>query len=271
MQETAFDASAAAGYDMDRYNRMARLWLVRESGIEYVHPLHYNDSVVVKTWVADFRRVSSRRVYEFYRLPPNSQNKAGPQDGQLAARAYTDWAFINTSRERPAPIPSELIADFFPEGVPQSFPARAPFPSAPTPPPGVYKTQLKVAFNDIDGMHHVNNAAYLNYVTECGMRVIAYYGWPWERMTQAGFGIYIRQNNIQYLRPAVLGEILEVSTWASDVRRATGTRHYAIRRASDNELLARVSTFSVWVNLETGAPIRIPKDFLADFQDNIVA
>ena len=133
MQESAFDASTAAGYDLERYNAMQRLWLVRETGIEYPCPLHYDDRVAVKTWVADFRRVSSRRAYEFYRLPPEGLSNPARQDGQLAARAFTDWAFIDTARERPAAIPEELVAAFYPEGAPAKFPPRESFPEAPPP------------------------------------------------------------------------------------------------------------------------------------------
>ena len=270
MQETAFDASAAAGYDLERYKAMERLWLVRESGIKYLQPLLYNDRVVVKTWVADFRRVSSRRVYEFYRLSLADEQHVPPEDGQLAASAYTDWAFIDTARDRPTAIPAALIADFNPEGLPQVFPARDPFPKIPPPPPGVFKTQHKVTFNDIDGMRHVNNAAYSNYVTECGMQVIAEYGWPWKRMLEAGFGIYLRRNQIQYLSPAFPDDVIEISTWASDVRRSTAKRHYTLKRKSDSFALAHVSTLSVWVNVETGKPIRIPESFIKDFKPNIV-
>jgi len=40
MQEAAFDASATAGYDLARYQAMGRYWLVRETDVEYLHPLH---------------------------------------------------------------------------------------------------------------------------------------------------------------------------------------------------------------------------------------
>ena len=62
MQETAFDASAAVGYDVARYEAIGRQWLVRETDITYLRPLVYGDTVIVKTWVADFRRVRSRRT-----------------------------------------------------------------------------------------------------------------------------------------------------------------------------------------------------------------
>jgi acyl-CoA thioester hydrolase len=62
MQETAFDASAAAGYDVNRCARLQRHWLIRESQVEYLLPLRYNQRVDVTTWIADFRRVTSRRL-----------------------------------------------------------------------------------------------------------------------------------------------------------------------------------------------------------------
>src|SRR5512147_1493175 len=65
MQETAFDASAAAGYDNARYEEIQRTWLIRESRVEYLTPLQYNDVVNVTTWIGDFKRASSRRMYEF--------------------------------------------------------------------------------------------------------------------------------------------------------------------------------------------------------------
>ncbi len=43
MQETAFDASASAGYDVERYHEINRTWLVRESDITYLVPLSYGD------------------------------------------------------------------------------------------------------------------------------------------------------------------------------------------------------------------------------------
>ena len=45
MQEAAFDASAAAGYDVARYEKMNRAWLVRETDITYLLPLVHGDSV----------------------------------------------------------------------------------------------------------------------------------------------------------------------------------------------------------------------------------
>lgn len=259
MQETAFDASAAAGYDMPRYDQMQRHWLIRESQVEYLLPLRYNQHVAVSTWIADFRRVTSRRAYEFRLV----------ETGELAARAFTDWVFLDTSSDRPASIPHTLVADFFPEGVPAHFHARQPFPISPPLPPGAYKMRRLVSWQDIDALHHVNNAVYMDYTNECGFQVCTAFHWPWQRMVEQGFAIFLRQARLQYLRPAVLGDELEITTWVSDVRRVTSGRHYTIHRAGDGVLLAQAYTLGVWVDLHTGQPLRIPQQMLDDFALNI--
>jgi acyl-CoA thioester hydrolase len=259
MQETAFDASAAAGYDMERYNLMERHWLIRESNIEFLRPLVYNDRVQVKTWIADFRRMTSRRLYEFRK----------PGANEPSAQAYTDWVFLDTHSLRPAAIPESLARAFFPEGVPQSFPPRQPFPKAPPPPPDTFKMLQPVAWNDIDSMQHVNNAVYLNYITECGMQALAACGWPWQRLSDLGIGVYLRRMQIKYSQPAMLGDELEITSWISDVRRATAKRHYTIRRAKDDALITQAQSLSVWVDTASGFPVRIPRDMLADLSPSI--
>ncbi len=259
MQETAFDASAAAGYDLERYDTMRRHWLIRETSIEFMRPLRYNDQVEVTTWIADFRRASSRRSYEFH--------EAG--SGELVACAYTDWVFLDTDANRPAGIPQTLVDDFFPEGAPKTFPSRQPYPTPPPPPPGAYTMRRRVAWHDIDSMQHVNNAVYMVYAGECGFQATAAFGWPWERLVESGIAIFIHHAQIQYLQPALPEDELEISTWVYNVRRATATRHYTIRRAGDGVLLAQVNNLSAWVDPASGKPVRIPAEMLADFAPQV--
>jgi acyl-CoA thioester hydrolase len=268
MQEAAFDATAAAGYDLARYEAMGRYWLARETDIEYLRPLRYGNSVQVKTWVADFRRVRSLRAYEFRRVDPSTRLRAGSEE--LVARAHTDWVLLDSATLRPTPIPQELKAAFFPEGLPEPAPSRPRFPSAPPPPPGVFQLRRRVEWRDIDPAQHVNNAVYLSYLEDCGVQVAAAHGWPMSRVQAEGFAIVARRHRIEYRQPAVLDDELELATWISDVKRATVVRHYTVTRVDDGALLARARTLWVWVDLKTERPIRIPSAFLADFAPNIV-
>jgi acyl-CoA thioester hydrolase len=259
MQETAFDASAAAGYDMQRYDEIQHHWLIRESQVEFLQPVRYDQHVAVTTWIADFRRVTSLRAYEFRLV----------ETGELVARAFTDWVYLDTQRKRPASIPAALVQAFYPEGAPTDFEPRRPFPASPPPPPEVYRMQRQVKWQDIDALQHVNNAVYMDYVNECSLQVCNAHGWPWQRMVDESFAVYLRQARLQYLQPAVLGDELEVATWVSEVRRASSSRHYTLKRCSDGALLAQAYLLSAWVDLQTGLPIRIPQHMLADFSQNI--
>ncbi len=261
MQETAFDASAAAGYDTARYEAMGRIWLIRETDITYLKPLTIGDSAVVKTWVADFRRVRSRRAYEVRR----------EGTGDVVAQAHTDWVFLDSASQRPVTVPEELRRAFFPEGMPADAPRREPFPEAPPPPPGNFTMRRQVEWRHIDPAKHVNNAMYMAYIEDCGVQVAAAHGWPMTRMMEEGFGIVARRYRIEYRQPAVMDDELEVDTWISDVKRATAVRHYTIVRATDRALLARAHVLWVWVNLASGRPMRIPAGFIDDFSANIAA
>jgi acyl-CoA thioester hydrolase len=190
--------------------------------------------------------------------------------GELSARAYTDWVFIDAGTRRPAPIPREVVAALFPNGAPSVL-RRQAFPAPPPPPAGVFTVRRRVEWRDVDAVGMVNNPNYLAYVAEAGFAVSEAHGWPHQRMEAAGFGILARRHHIEYRQPAAYGDELAITTWASAMRAASGTRHYQITRASGDGLVARVHSQYVWVDRRTLKPIRIPADFLADFAPNIVS
>lgn len=261
MQEAAFDASAAAGYDFARYQALGRRWLTRRTDIEYLRPLHYGDSVEVRTWVMDFHRVRSRRAYEMRALA----------SGELVARAVTDWVYVDAATGQPVRVPAEMAAAFLGDEPPANIPPRQPFPEPAPAPPGLFRIRRRVSWTDIDTAQHVNNIMYMVYVEACGMEVLAAHGWSVPRMTAEGFGMVLRQHQIEYLQPALLGDEIEIATWVSEVKRASATRHYLLTRVADGARLARVNTMAVWVDLATGRPIRIPAQFAIDLAPNIAS
>jgi acyl-CoA thioester hydrolase len=239
---------------------MGHLWLAYETAIEYLHPVVYGDTIEVKTWVGDFRRVRSRRMYEF--------RKAG--EDTLVARANTDWVYLEAGTERPAVVPPEMIAAFVPEGLGDNAPSRSRFPTPPPPPPNVYTLRRRVEWRDIDTANHVNNAVYFSYIEDCGMQVADHYGWPLSRSQAAGWAAVAREHHIEYKQPALLDDELEISTWVAPNGRISADRFYNITRPRDGLQLAQARTRWVWIDLQTGRPIRIPTDFVNDFAENIV-
>ncbi|MEX0718677.1 MAG: acyl-CoA thioesterase [Planctomycetaceae bacterium] len=102
MQDAAVAHSAAQGWPGERYRRERCAWVVRTHAIEYRGQAFAGDEIVVKTWVANFRKVTSLRKYRIERVA----------DGALLALAETDWAFLGTERGLPQRIPAELAASF---------------------------------------------------------------------------------------------------------------------------------------------------------------
>ena len=256
MLEAGLDASAAAGYDLNRYKALNRAWRIQETDIEYLRPITYGDSVRVKTWVAYFQGDASRRRYELYSV----------NTGELFARASTDWIFIDTNLNIPTNVPPEIIAAFCPDDA-LTEPAREMFPAAPTPPPGMFKMRTRVSWRDVDPAGYVNNAMYLSYINDCGMEVAARSGWTLDRMWKAGFGILVRRQQIEYLREALMDDEIEIATWLSEVKRSTSIWHFTITRVKNNELLARARTLCVGIDPKTRRLRKMPEEILKNLRD----
>lgn len=101
MLAAAIDHSDAVGWSRARYEALGCAWVVRSHTIEYLRPAFVGDEVVVRTWVSEIGKVSSRRKYAIARA-----------DGQVLARAETLWVFISRRTHSLDRVPPELLAAF---------------------------------------------------------------------------------------------------------------------------------------------------------------
>jgi len=259
MQEAAFAASAAAGFPDEEYQRMGVLWLIRDTEIEYLSPLRYGDTAQVTTWVDDFRRVRSRRNYEVRRKG----------EDQVMARGTTDWVLLDRESLHPVSVPDQMKQAFFPEGIPTQNGKRQPFPTPPAPPPGAVTIQRQVAWEDVDPAQHVNNAKYFTYLEESGIQAAAQFGISMHAFLQQGYGTVARRIRIEYKQPALLDDTLEITTYLSDARHVRATRHFIIRRQADQQLIAQAYILWVFVDLQTGKPVRMPATLREEMASHI--
>ncbi|NUQ63998.1 MAG: acyl-CoA thioesterase [Pirellulales bacterium] len=102
MQRAAVAHSAAQGWPGERYARLGQGWVVRSHRVEYLQPALAGDPVLVRTWVATMKKVTSLRRYRILRAT----------DGDLLATAETLWAFINYATRQPQRIPAEVAGAF---------------------------------------------------------------------------------------------------------------------------------------------------------------
>ena len=102
LQEAALAHSAAQGWPAEAYKRLGLGWVVRSHEITYERSAQEGDLVIVRTWVASFRKASSVRRYDVVR----------EVDAKRLATAATNWAFVDYSTGLPTRIPPEIIASF---------------------------------------------------------------------------------------------------------------------------------------------------------------
>jgi acyl-CoA thioester hydrolase len=252
MQQAAIEASADVGFDSRRYRELGTLWLIRETEIEYRKPVFPGQMVQVRTWVADFRRIVSRRMY------------AMTVDGEPVASAYTDWVYVDRGTQRPVRIPADMALAFMPEGGSGEVIERVPLVVPPLPPQPVH-IQHHVEWGDLDGAGHVNNAVYLNFLEESGIRAGEAIGWGMDELAVHNLAVVARSHRIQYLLPALHGDDLEITTWLSDVRRVSALRNYRIIRLVDGALLLQANTRVAILDRRTMAPTAMPESMRQAF------
>ncbi len=75
----------------------------------------------------------------------------------------------------------------------------------------------------------------------------------------------MRRIEIDYLRPAVAGDRLEVTTWLQEMRGSRAVRRYEIRKHNNDHILVTAEALWVWVEAITMRPKPIPKLLLQTF------
>ena len=102
MQDAAVAHSAEQGWTTQRYRNLGSGWVARTHTIDYLQPAFVDENIVVKTWISNFKKVTSLRKYKIIR----------PADAAVLATAETNWAFIGLERYIPRRIPQELFESF---------------------------------------------------------------------------------------------------------------------------------------------------------------
>jgi len=117
----------------------------------------------------------------------------------------------------------------------------------------------------MDALGHVNNAVYQNYLEQAAIEHSEYLGLTLDVYRQVGGVFVMRRVEIDYLRPAVAGDTLEVTTWLKEMRGTRALRCYEIRKQNQDNLLVTAEALWVWVDTQTMRPKPIPSAMLDKF------
>jgi acyl-CoA thioester hydrolase len=75
----------------------------------------------------------------------------------------------------------------------------------------------------------------------------------------------VRSHFISYLRPAFAGETITLQTWVAEIKQRSSLRRYLVVRTNDQRVLVEAETNWVYIDLQSGRPLRIPNDLRAAF------
>lgn len=104
MQSAALAHSAAQGWPPEAYSTLGCGWVVRSHFIEYLSPALPGDTIIVRTWVADMKKVTSLRRFKIF------TQRSGEET--VLANAQTNWAFVDYRTNVPKRIPPEVSSAF---------------------------------------------------------------------------------------------------------------------------------------------------------------
>jgi len=226
--QTASDATAAAGYDVDWYARQGTLWIIRRTQLELHAAAAFRDRLTIRTWVADVRRVRSQREYEVRRT----------SDDAVLARAVTDWVYVDVARGVLVQPPQDLQRALMPAGVG----SRRRDPSlAAAPPPHAARGTRRVELADLDTVAHVNNAQYAVFAEQAVWDALALHGWTISP-TAPDTRPRLTAHDLEYFDAAVYGDRLETAVWVAGADADGFTTDCELVRAGSRSLHAR----SVW-------------------------
>jgi acyl-CoA thioester hydrolase len=127
-----------------------------------------------------------------------------------------------------------------------------------------FTTAWRVRSYELDGNGHVNNAVYLAYAEEIATLHAEALGFGREWTLAQGGVWVVHRHQIVYRRPAVYGDMVELTTSVVEMRGARAVRQTLIGLV-EGPPLAVVRTEWVWVRARYGRPGRLPPDIVAAF------
>ena len=231
LQEVATRASSDAGFDAAYYERTSTMWLIRRTTLTLMTPAISGDTLTVRTWIADFRRVRSQREYDV---------RVGDR---VVARASTDWVHVDRAHGRPRRIPDAWERVFT---LPTSDPTlRVPFPEA-TSPSSAITFRRRVELHELDALQHVNNANYVDYLEQAAHDVASAAGWTLAQQMAAGGRLRAAHHDLEYLDAALDGEEIQITTWPLVATADSLDRHTHLHRGDPTRPLLQARSRYVW-------------------------
>jgi YbgC/YbaW family acyl-CoA thioester hydrolase len=127
------------------------------------------------------------------------------------------------------------------------------------------ETREEVMFFDTDCGGVVHNLAYLRMIETCRTRLAARMGWDLRQMSETNQFPVVTRTEIDYKRPAKLGDWLVIRGALDEMSRARFWCAFEMTRESDGAVLITARQSLALVAMPEGRPARLPAEWLANW------
>lgn len=120
---------------------------------------------------------------------------------------------------------------------------------------------------DIDAFNHVNNARYVDWANEIAWAHSDALGLSMDDYKRIGFGCVVWRHEFDYVAPVLKDDEIDVATWiAENDNRVRLVRAYEMRNTKTGAVVFRGRTKFVCIDMKTGRPARMPKEFILAYK-----
>lgn len=138
--------------------------------------------------------------------------------------------------------------------------------------PQPFLRRSRVTAADIDGLQHTNNTVYVRWCEEAAWAHSAALGLDLDSYRRLDRAMAVVEGHYRYLRASYLDDAIDTATWISGWdRRLSMSRHFQIRRVGDGETLLRADVRFACVEISSGRPRRLPKEFIDIYGPAIIS
>ncbi len=127
-----------------------------------------------------------------------------------------------------------------------------------------------VSENDVDELLHTNNTVYVHWCQEAAWAHSKQLGLDIERYKELDRAMAITYSEYRYLRASNVGDKVKIGTWiVSWDRKLTMKREFQIIREDGATLLRGVMHFAC-IEISSGKPRRLPKEFIEGYGPAVI-
>jgi len=130
----------------------------------------------------------------------------------------------------------------------------------------VHQYTHRVTPDEIDQQQHVHNLRYLQWTLWAAHQHSAVGGWDAAGALQQGVGWVVRSHEITYRAAAIAGDDILIQTWISEANPVAIRRRYVICRPADRQILAKVESRWVLVDLRIHKAIRVSPEIASQIE-----